>query len=678
MEVEASSSPSVAELRKRLTMTHIRPGPPQPPSSGPVAVAVELPGSVPSQPTPRQKAPPPPLPSGPPRRPSAPSLPPRRPSAKDMSSYQQPTEEDDLPSPPAYAPPLPDRNPPALPSRPPLPPRSSSGSVAPRARPTPPPVTKPKPFSRQSTTPVEQKPRPLPPIGAAVPVIAPNSWGQNNKKAETPRFGIAGRKPSIPSTPARSADAESPVLSRPPIPPPQVPLRSQKSVPSLPSTTRNEPPPPLPVRTPTRSTVAPELEQEQEQRPPPRQRIDIRSLGFGGSKGKLPSPPRTPEHAPTARPPPVPIGNRPAASMPTVNLASKPKFSQATPVPVVRPHSSMPHNSNEQINRTCLKCRDFTHVDEHAAKFPRHAYDDIQRLALDLTAPFGSATDKARAIFTWLHHNVRYDVDAFFGNRVQPSTPASTLRTGLAVCEGFAGLFVAMAVYAGLEAIVVGGHGKGYGWDEEESPVVPPFKGNHAWNAVRIDGGGWHLVDPCWGAGNVEPGKYNQVFAPEHFTMTNEEFRERHFPENSHHQFCSNTITWDEYFLMKDEGPVMNCVTSKDEYGFGKKTVEPYQRVLRPHTRYRFRVTGRCDHVPATTAWILEVKSGEAAEYLRPDGRGGMVADLTTGPAGTRTEIHAIIKFNGQSAKGMTIEQFVNATGARSWSFMPLFHWEVA
>ena len=52
-------------------------------------------------------------------------------------------------------------------------------------------------------------------------------------------------------------------------------------------------------------------------------------------------------------------------------------------------------------------------------------------------------------------------MDAFFNKCLQPSTPFSTLDTGLAVCEGYAALFTALAAKAGLEVFTVGGHGKG-------------------------------------------------------------------------------------------------------------------------------------------------------------------------------------------------------------------------
>jgi transglutaminase/protease-like cytokinesis protein 3 len=69
--------------------------------------------------------------------------------------------------------------------------------------------------------------------------------------------------------------------------------------------------------------------------------------------------------------------------------------------------------------------------------------------------------DKGRALFTWLHLNIDYDTNAFFNDNVRGSTPQSTLQSGLAVCEGYAGLFHAMARGAGIESLVVGGHGKG-------------------------------------------------------------------------------------------------------------------------------------------------------------------------------------------------------------------------
>ncbi|KAG6897901.1 hypothetical protein C0992_009385 [Termitomyces sp. T32_za158] len=82
---------------------------------------------------------------------------------------------------------------------------------------------------------------------------------------------------------------------------------------------------------------------------------------------------------------------------------------------------------------SCPECRDFAHVDAHAALFPRHTVTSLDDLAYSLTEPFPYELEKARAIFTWLHHNITYDAEAFFSGNVQPSTAESTLSSGLAV-----------------------------------------------------------------------------------------------------------------------------------------------------------------------------------------------------------------------------------------------------
>lgn len=144
-------------------------------------------------------------------------------------------------------------------------------------------------------------------------------------------------------------------------------------------------------------------------------------------------------------PPPVPTGSRPDLA---ALQASKPKMNTPTTAAAT---------SSQGF---CLHCRDFSAPDQHAALFPRQsvANQDVGWLASQLCAPFQSQTDKARAIFTWLHHNIFYDTQAFFSGTLKPSTPQSTLASGWAVCEGYAGLFAALAMKAGLEAVVVGGN----------------------------------------------------------------------------------------------------------------------------------------------------------------------------------------------------------------------------
>lgn len=195
-----------------------------------------------------------------------------------------------------------------------------------------------------------------------------------------------------------------------------------------------------------------------------------------------------------------PLESVEVAQAPPVPKASRPDLSaiQATK-PKLNGHS---HAAPTPTSSVCMICRDFSAPDYHSTLFPRQQVTSLQILAQQLTAPFPSLTDKARAIFTWLHHNIDYNVRDFFGGCVKGSTPQSTCHTGLAVCEGYAALFTNLATYAGLESIVISGHGKGFGYEPLAAGApLPPFKAGHAWNAVKIDNGEWKLVDACWGAG---------------------------------------------------------------------------------------------------------------------------------------------------------------------------------
>ena len=219
--------------------------------------------------------------------------------------------------------------------------------------------------------------------------------------------------------------------------------------------------------------------------PPPR--TSVLELGFNNKTTEAPPVPqnRPATIAPdstSGAPPPIPLSSRPNLD---AIMASKPK---------------------PGAEGSCLVCRDFSGPDQHAARYPRTQLpsSDVSWLAHQLCSPFRSATDKARAIFTWLHHNVDYDVHSFFNGTVSPSTPENTITSGLAVCEGYAGLFAALALKAGLQAVVCSGDGKGFGHEPlKPGQPVPAFQSNHAWNAVCIDNGEWKLIDPCWGAGHL-------------------------------------------------------------------------------------------------------------------------------------------------------------------------------
>lgn len=397
-------------------------------------------------------------------------------------------------------------------------------------------------------------------------------------------------------------------------------------------------------------------------------------------------------HEPSPTPPPVPLGSRPDLSK---IQATKPRIN-ASNGPVGAPSA------------VCLKCRDFTAADSHAARFPRQSLPsyDVAWLARELTGPFPSLTDKARVLFTWLHHNVEYDVKSFFNHCVQPSTPAGTLATGLAVCEGYAKLFAALAQHAGLEAVVVSGHGKGFGYQElAPGSSLPPFEGNHAWNAVKIDHGQWKLIDPTWGAGVVQgPGQpYVKQFIPAMFTNTNNELGLKHYPANRDQFYRDDGrpwIGWEEYLVGGPEQPNMFDDARKHSLGEGTFLPAAKRISVRQAGPVRFQFGLICEHwtlerhsraLPGLFLLMVHGVDGRHEDrvpmnHVRGTGPGGGgdfwyvdVADARAlGAPGQKVQLAVLTSFGDQKdARGVSVQEYREKVGRVGMAWAYIAEWEL-
>ncbi|RMZ84790.1 hypothetical protein DV737_g958, partial [Chaetothyriales sp. CBS 132003] len=359
----------------------------------------------------------------------------------------------------------------------------------------------------------------------------------------------------------------------------------------------------------------------------------------------------------------------------------------------------------------CLVCRDFSLADSRAAQFPRHGVSSLQDLAYHLTNPFPSATDKARAICTWLHLNIAYDVDNFFRGTVKSSSPESTLQSGLAVCEGYAHLLTRLATYAGLDSVVIGGHGKGFGYAPlAPGSALPPFQGNHAWNAVRIDGGEWKLVDSCWYSGHIQ-GRGMPYVAKRNdsmFTMTNEEFGIKHFPNNKDHFFLQGrpAMTWEEYIQINPDHwphnvqPPTIYTIAEEQYFVGKQTVAPQSKhiSIRQGGNVRFQFGLRCPHwdlakhtklgPPPVFLMQIEGLDGRNQDLIpfehRPGtGNGGDLwyVDLPAielGAPGQTVSCFAITTFgHSTDCRGLSVAEFRESKGRIGMGFTGVIAWEL-
>ena len=448
--------------------------------------------------------------------------------------------------------------------------------------------------------------------------------------------------------------------------------------------------PPLPARNGVRQEQPTPIQEEAQAEPPSRRviapppRKSALTMGFGNTAQPKQNHTEQSGSVPAIEctPPPIPTSSRPDLA---ALQASKPTTGAAAPAQ---------HASG---GGSCLKCRDFSGPDNHAARFPRESIpsNDVGWLAHQLTSPFPNATDKARAIFTWLHHNIAYDVVALRNNAVKPSTPQSTLSSGLAVCEGYAGLFAALAVKVGLEAVVVGGASKGGDYQQQgPNDRVPPFKSDHAWNACRFDDGNWHLIDPCWGAGTVNPGEpYKKGFNPRRFTESNIDFGRSHFPTDNSKQYREDgsLLSWEDFSRGHQTGTQATVYPGESgEEGLAPPSFSPLTNpIVRAHqgpmTRFMFQKV--CPHWDPVRCgrgqyylYVLHLKGLDGTQRNHipfEQGDGVWWCDVPTADLGDGANIYSVTQFDGRDGRGLTLQEYKQRKGRVGMSFGGVAAWNV-
>ncbi|KAK2616442.1 hypothetical protein QQS21_000684 [Conoideocrella luteorostrata] len=473
----------------------------------------------------------------------------------------------------------------------------------------------------------------------------------------------------------------SPVPSPAPTARPSLPPR----LPSRPARSPNPPPSPAP----TPAAI-------EEQKPAPRKLPFGTIKGFGsGQSVKAPSIPAQRPKIPS-RPSTVPPDDAP----PPVPLTSRPSISQIEAASTRTTERQQNGNGVATAN-TCWVCRDWSSPDAVGAQFPSQSlprHDPVGHLARGLCDPFPSYDDKARAIFTWCHHNINYDTVSFFGNNVRHHSVEDTIFSGLAVCQGYAEVYKAIANRAGLECVVVSGHGKGFGHKAlKKGERPPPAKPDgHAWNAVRVDGGAWKLIDACWGAGHIcsAANLYKKEFSPQQFTLSNEQIGQRHFPQNPSYQFRSDgrTQSWEEYYTGGIDGEPHQWFGTGDKEGIAQDSVEPKSKEISVYSGQvvRFQFSRNCEHWTSEKAGL-----GKPALFLLSihglDGRKDDQIPIETngywnwvdvnardlGAPGQSVEILKLETMDDRDGRGVTAKEFLSKKGRVGMSWSYIAKWEL-
>lgn len=181
----------------------------------------------------------------------------------------------------------------------------------------------------------------------------------------------------------------------------------------------------------------------------------------------------------------------------------------------------------------------FQAIDQYALGTPNSAAKSIDSLAAYLIQPAKNDTERARAIYRWITQNISYDFSAYLSKNYGSTKTADVLTSRSSICEGYSGLFHALAESAGLEVITISGWAKGYSYNAGD-PITGPT--NHAWNAVKISGG-WYLIDSTWGAGAIVQQRFVREFDEAYFLTPPEQFIYNHLPEDSKWQLLSTPLS---------------------------------------------------------------------------------------------------------------------------------------
>jgi len=191
--------------------------------------------------------------------------------------------------------------------------------------------------------------------------------------------------------------------------------------------------------------------------------------------------------------------------------------------------------------------QDYAKVDNVVKTYPK-SFSSPDKLAALIVKDFTRDDEKARAIFTWVATNVKYDYAAYGVNErpvayafktqeekiakqkaLKEELAQKTLKSKKGVCQGYATLYAVVADKVGLKSEIIPGTSKSHPMHIGKAPGAS----DHAWNAVKI-GGEWKLLDATWGAGTMTGAKPEFVFKfnDKYFFSDPDIFFLNHFPDD--------------------------------------------------------------------------------------------------------------------------------------------------
>ncbi|MFC5602496.1 transglutaminase domain-containing protein [Sporosarcina koreensis] len=138
---------------------------------------------------------------------------------------------------------------------------------------------------------------------------------------------------------------------------------------------------------------------------------------------------------------------------------------------------------------------------------------EIVALANELMNDTMSDREKAKAVYEYTAKTISYNTGKlyFIGNQWDDSA-LKTLKFKTGICVDYSYLAIALLRAAGMEARYIVGTA---GFEDDRA--------GHAWVEVKVDGE-WLTMDPTWGSGYVDYGRFEPEYTEDYFDPTEEVF----------------------------------------------------------------------------------------------------------------------------------------------------------
>ena len=182
-----------------------------------------------------------------------------------------------------------------------------------------------------------------------------------------------------------------------------------------------------------------------------------------------------------------------------------------------------------------------TFPDSVALAAPEAAGRSVSSLVAYLKQHLSTDDQLARAIYTWVSRNIKYNVYITYTSRNEEADETKEIQKILSerkgICQDYALLFKALVKEAGMDAYVIDGYNR------RDGAFLPD---PHEWCAAKVSGK-WYMFDPTWGAGFVE--NYQFIPSPNHrfCKLLPDTLLKTHMPFDPMFQFRERPLSYEEF-----------------------------------------------------------------------------------------------------------------------------------